>query len=140
MIATKEQFEKKFPNLVLQPRTEFVSQEKYKSLSRGIRDEGRFVVKTSLFETYDSIGFPLSLEMEQLMFQFNAIYGEQLRLQRLYPYLHLGIHDITLKIDGVWLRDDSHIHGDCLIRGGEYVQESDLERLNKEAEILLDQK
>ena len=135
MISNKEEFEKKFPALTMIPREQFLQESKYSNLPKKL--PGHFVVTVGLFEKYDSISFPLDNDVEELMRQFNIIYAEQLRMQKLYPYLYLGIHREDLIIDGVWVRDDLRITGKCLIPGHEPVTEEDLIRCNEQARIIL---
>jgi hypothetical protein len=129
MIKDKEEFEKVFPNLTLIPREEFLKESKYSSLLE--KAPGHFVVTVGLFERYDSISFPLDESVEEFMRQCNLIYEEQLRMQKLYPHLHLGINSKDLIIRGVWVRNDVTVHGECLIPIGEPVTENDLIRCNE---------
>lgn len=129
MIKDVEEFKKRFPALTLITREEFLKESRYSFLPK--KSPGHFVVTIGLFERYDSISFPLDRNMEEFMRQSNLVYREQLRMQLLYPYLHLGINTQDLVIRGVWVRHDETIHGECLIPTDEPVTETDLIRCNE---------
>jgi hypothetical protein len=136
MISNKEEFEKKFPALTMIPREQFLQESKYSNLPKKL--PGHFVVTVGLFEKYDSISFPLDNDVEELMRQFNIIYAEQLRMQKLYPYLHLGINDLSLVVRGVWVRNDATLHGKCLHQISNGETEEDLIKYNEQARIILE--